>query len=639
MKRPAILLICAVLSFGTQVSVSWAVPTPDQRNEVKALKTEVRKATNYIKQGKVQESAEVVRSIQERLKGLQDANEAELTPDLEDLFKSLALSHGLLELEGLTMPALGNAPVAAPAMAGPGTLLPPPAIAPTATTIPLNFPATNLSFTKHIAPVMIAKCGRCHVTGARGNFSAANYETLMKGPPEGVVIFPGDPQGSRFIEVIESGDMPRGGTKVTANEMAALQTWIKEGAKYDGTDPRASLTALAPDAKAVVVPRLAVVEATGQETVSFSRDIAGVFAKRCVSCHNADTNDGNLSMENFARFLRGGDSGAPYLVGKPGESLLIKKLRGTGDVLMPKRGGALDEAVIAKVEKWISEGAKFDGETETVSLQRDNVYGMAKLASHDELAKMRVDSSAQKWNLGFPGIMSPKVETEELLLFGNMGEGALQDYANESEDVINRVRGMLKAPSNQPLIKGRMTLFLLKQRYDYTEFSKMVESRTVPADWRGHWRYNVTDAYGTMILPSKEEYSFEALLAQQLAGSYVAAQGNKVPHWFSEGAARVIASRVSPKDTRVVAWNNQLQASVQSMQKPDDFIKAQLSAEQNDVVSYGFMKALMGKANSFEAVLSSLRKGATFDQAFVSAIGATPDKVAASWAPRAASGR
>ncbi|PHR99105.1 MAG: hypothetical protein COA78_25390 [Blastopirellula sp.] len=638
MKRPSIVLSCVLLSFCTLVSVSWSAPTTEQRKELRTLKTEVTKASNYIKQGKIQESAKVVKSVQERLKSLQDANEAELAAELKDIYKKLAHSHGILELEGLTMPALGNAPMA-PAMVAPGTLLPPPAIAPGAVTIPLNFPATNLSFTKHIAPVMIAKCGRCHVNRAQGNFSAANYATLIKGPPEGVVIFKGDPSGSRLIEVIESGDMPRGGTKVTANEMAALKTWIKEGAIYDGTDPTASLASLAPDAKVVEVPRLEVVESTGRETVSFSKDIAGVFAKRCVSCHNADNNDGNLSMQDFARFLRGGDSGAPFMVGKPAESLLIKKLRGTGDVLMPKRGGALDEEVIAKIEKWIAEGGKFDGETATASLQRDNEYAMAKIATHDELSKMRVDSSVQKWDLGFPGVMSPKVETKELLLFGNMGEGALQDYANESEAVISRVRGMLKAPANQPLVKGRMTLFLLKQRYDYTEFSKMVESRTVPADWRGHWRYNVTDAYGTMILPSNDEYSFEALLAQQLAGSYVAGQGNKVPHWFSEGAARVIASRISPKDPRVVAWNNQLQSSVQAMQKPDDFIKAQLSAEQNDIVSYGFMKALMGKSNTFEAVLDSLRKGAPFDQAFASVIRATPEQAAASWAPGAASGR
>ena len=47
----------------------------------------------------------------------------------------------------------------------------------------------------------------------------ATFAALMKGPPEGVVvIFAGDTVGSRLIETIETGDMPRGGGKVSPQE-------------------------------------------------------------------------------------------------------------------------------------------------------------------------------------------------------------------------------------------------------------------------------------------------------------------------------------------------------------------------------------------------------------------------------------
>ena len=47
-------------------------------------------------------------------------------------------------------------------------------------------------------------------------------------------ITPSDPADSNFIEVIESGEMPKGGLKVSDSELGTLKQWIAQGAKYDG---------------------------------------------------------------------------------------------------------------------------------------------------------------------------------------------------------------------------------------------------------------------------------------------------------------------------------------------------------------------------------------------------------------------
>ena len=88
-----------------------------------------------------------------------------------------------------------------------------------------------------MAPILVSRCGRCHVSDSKGGFSLATFAALMKGPPEGVVIFAGDTVGSRLIETIETGDMPRGGGKVTPQELQTLKAWILSGAKFDGSDP------------------------------------------------------------------------------------------------------------------------------------------------------------------------------------------------------------------------------------------------------------------------------------------------------------------------------------------------------------------------------------------------------------------
>ncbi len=47
---------------------------------------------------------------------------------------------------------------------------------------PLAAAIEPTSFTKSVAPVLVRHCGRCHVSGSRGNFNMANYALLMKGP-------------------------------------------------------------------------------------------------------------------------------------------------------------------------------------------------------------------------------------------------------------------------------------------------------------------------------------------------------------------------------------------------------------------------------------------------------------------------
>ncbi|GAA4426736.1 c-type cytochrome domain-containing protein [Bremerella cremea] len=626
----------AVLLAGQLVSSILAAPNDEQKMQLQALKLDIRKTSNYLKRGMVTESVELVRDIQSRMEKLGTSGDAEVAAELQSLAESLAASHGFLEIEGYTLKPLGApAPGAAPAMmanapAGFGTPVPP-AGAPTP--LPTAFPSANLSFTKHIAPIIVARCGNCHVTGSRGGFGAPTFAALMKGPAEGVVIFPGDDIGSRFIETIESGDMPRGGGKVQPAELAALKTWIKEGAKFDGTDPNAPLSQSAPAPTPAEMVRLEVTEASGSEKVSFSMDVAGVLANRCVSCHSGNNPRGGLGMENFARFIRGGDSGAPFLPGKPQESMLVRLIKATGNERMPRNGAPLTADEIAKIETWIQEGGKFDGASaQDDSMQRTHQIALAKKATHDQLAAMRAESSQQKWDLGMPNVKSAKVDSPNFLAYGTMGEESLKEYVATADKAADKVRGLMKIPASTPIVKGKMTLYFFKQRYDYAEFGNMIERRDLPADWKGHYRYDVTDAYGSIQVPAEDGYDLNVLLGQLVASSHVASLGNgTVPEWFSDGVGRVIASRISKSDPRVVAWDNQLEGAFASMSKPDDFVKNRMSPEQNSVVSYAFLKAIMGRGNSFDALMNSLRQGQDFDASFQSAFGMDPSKLAAAW--------
>lgn len=95
----------------------------------------------------------------------------------------------------------------------------------------------SVSFVNDVAPIMVAKCGKCHVASSKGQYDIASYDALMSSDS----ITPHDPEGSHFIEVIESGEMPKGGLKVSPNELTTLKNWIAQGAKFDGDDSKKAL--------------------------------------------------------------------------------------------------------------------------------------------------------------------------------------------------------------------------------------------------------------------------------------------------------------------------------------------------------------------------------------------------------------
>lgn len=611
-RFPAFFLVAgmALCLVGVNSSMVEAA-TAAQIRAAKTLNTQIRNAGTLFVQGKFEESAAVVKIVQTKLAELAKDADEEIIKLLEPVQNRVIRAHALLELEGIELPPI--VPLEKPK---------PPAPA-----------GDGVSFVKQIAPLLVAKCGNCHVNNARGEFSMANYAALMKGSKAGVVVFPGEATGSRIVEVIESGDMPRGGGKVAPDEFKMLQDWITQGAKFDGEDPLAGLRTLAPDAAGQDGPELTVTKSTGKETVSFSGDIAAVLIENCNGCHvNAQRVRGGLNMSNFQGLLKGGDSGPVLVPGKPADSLLVRRIKGEGgEARMPMGRTPLSDEVIAKIEKWISEGATFDARDPNQNIVRVAALAKAQSSTHDELSAARAELAEQNWRLGMPGFEAKSARTTNFLLLGNVGEASLQEYGEVAEKLAPRVAAMVGAPSDKALIKGRMTLYFFGQRYDYSEFGQMVEKRELPRDWRGHWKFDVVDAYGALIPPRADEYSLEGLISEQLAATYVASLSD-APQWYADGVGRVVASRVAAKDPRVTEWNSELPGVLASLAKPDEFLNGKLPPASASIAGYDFVKFLMKDSKRTAALLDALRDGESFAKAFSNVYGGSPAQVTQLWA-------
>jgi len=613
--RHLLALVVLVLATGT-VSPErlQGEITAEQRQEIRSLSTSLGKVSTLFGRKQFKSSAAGLVELQQKMKALADGGDEEVLQALEEVHRKLVRAHALLELEGIELPPLLELK---PAEATPS--------------------AGAVSFTKDVAPLLVGKCGRCHVDQSRGEFSMATFPALMRGSTSGVVIFAGDATGSRIVEVIESGDMPRGGARVTPEELTSLKSWINAGAKFDGENPEVNLRTLAPTATNAAMPAPPVTPPTGKETVSFSRDIAPVLAESCFGCHvNSQNPRANLNMTTFQGMLRGGDNGPPIVPRQPADSLLVQRLQGEGGAArMPMGRDPLTDAVIAQFETWITEGATFDGPSADMNVAQVAAIAKAANSTHAQLSADRAELAQQNWRLGMPGTTADSFETKNFYLVGNVGTATLKEYGDKAEALAPRVAAVFGASPTEPLIKGRMTLFLFQQRFDYSEFGQMVEKRELPKEWRGHWNFTIIDAYGAMIPPRDDTYTLDGLVAQQLAGAYIASLNNP-PRWFAEGAARVAAARLAPKDPRVVAWKDGLAPALAKMQKADDFLTNKLPPEDADIAAYAFVTGLMKDTKRYRAVLDGLQKGQEFDQVFAAVYGAVPAQLAELWIRSAA---
>jgi mono/diheme cytochrome c family protein len=98
--------------------------------------------------------------------------------------------------------------------------------------------ADSVSFTDQIRPIFERSCWTCH--GAASQLSGLDLrtrDTALSGGARGPALVPGRGEESRLYRVLAGLDnpkMPMGGGAVSEAEIAAVRTWIDDGAHWDG---------------------------------------------------------------------------------------------------------------------------------------------------------------------------------------------------------------------------------------------------------------------------------------------------------------------------------------------------------------------------------------------------------------------
>jgi hypothetical protein len=99
----------------------------------------------------------------------------------------------------------------------------------------------------------------------------------------------------------------------------------------------------------------------GNQEIDFAHAVVPILKKHCIQCHSGASKKGGLSINSREEFLRGGEGGAAFEVGKSADSAMIDRIRSKdSDYKMPPEGDRLSPIEIATLEKWIDSGAKWE---------------------------------------------------------------------------------------------------------------------------------------------------------------------------------------------------------------------------------------------------------------------------------------
>ncbi|MEO1983971.1 MAG: c-type cytochrome domain-containing protein, partial [Fuerstiella sp.] len=364
------------------------------------------------------------------------------------------------------------------------------------------------------------------------------------------LLLPRNPRRSLIIARLTADAkdrMPQGGTMLSDDEIGIIGRWISGGAAFDGEDVTApigqSMVETKPDK-----PPVKVVMADGTESVSFKDDVAPWMVNICLRCHSGANPRGGYNITTFEQLLSGGDTGSTIVPGDPGGSYIVDLVLRQDPIKMPAGNQVqIKRSQAQALEKWIKEGAHFDGDDGKATLRSlvptEEALASAKLAamSTKEFSDRRIEQAESTWKRVAPREEAKSVTSENLYVYGNLPESRLEEFSMWGEEQVASMISRYKLPGGAKPWRGRLIVFAAKARFDYEEFNTVLLSRRTPRGVSGHSVVspNFNDAYVALFdvgdADSADALNARQLLNSILAQAYLTRDGGTVPDWLKNG--------------------------------------------------------------------------------------------------------
>lgn len=608
-----VLVACllAGLVSGLAVSPASAAVTPDQKKEIIEINRSMGVVSAHIRKKEYAEAEEILKTVEAKIGEIAQAAGVEATDKAFATVNKTLAGHrkNLDKAQGKT------------------------------TDRPKN---EGVSFTTDIAPLINEKCVGCHgATRQSGNLRLDTFAGWVKGGKSGPLLTVGNPKQSLILFRMGTPDeairMPKDEEAIDREKLVTMANWITQGANFDGESQDVVLSRLrtkkdAEEQEASII----IAKPKGTETVSFTKDIAPFMANLCVGCHSGNNPRGGLSLETFYDMMKGGVSGHVVLPGKPKEDSRLFRL--TGGLENPRMPNNNQTRITRKnyedLKKWFDEGCVYDGVDPKTPL-RSFVRSEAEMAmekvsslSPAELLQMRKDRSTALLKKALPNDTPVVLESESLIIYSNSSEARSKQAEAWATQQVDALRKGFNGGPGSPW-KGKLAVFLLKDRFSYEEFAQASLERAAPKEMHGHVVVTPTleDAYiavedvGDEI--SATSGGLHINLIDQLTGAYLKRNGARLPDWLLRGTGLSLAMKVAGRNAYFDAMPQEAAALVPTLVSPQDvFNDSSFSASTIGAVGLTLVEFLMsnGGPAKFGEFVKGIESG-TVDEASNKAYG------------------
>ncbi len=597
MKRLSAVLGALVVTIGLTALVPAvrAAITLEQRKEVNQIKDDSGDLAKLIRDKKYDEANKLLNDLTAKLDKI--AKDAELKSG----DKMLAPVQIILERHRQTLAKLTGA--------GKG-----------------SDEANDVSFVKQIAPLINSKCASCHDEKAAGKLRLDSYAAMKEGGKSGVLLAIGQPQRSLIMARLTgqvAPRMPKDGAPLTREELELVGNWIKQGAKFDGEDENEKLADTGKPAKKKNLTPVKINKATGKETVSFIKDIAPDIVGLCTRCHSGTNPRSGFRVVTFEDIMRGGDSGAVIEPGSLDNSRLWELVSG-GPPKMPPGQIAIRRSWYQKLEVWIKEGAKFDGDDPKVPLAKlvptEDELKRQKLSrlTPDEFLEMRKEQTRDQWKRALAKEEAQEIETAEFYLYGNVGEERLKQISGWAEEHAKALRTAFKV-DGKPIWHGKLAVIVYKDRFGYSEFSLTINNRETDPAVVGHSVVTIGHEEAYIVLLDVGDTAnainpdTRLNLIDQMTGAFLKREGKAMPEWLIRGTGLAMATKeVSGEDLFFKGLRTSAAEALRGLEKPDDlFGDGKFSPSDMAPIGFTLVSFMLrqGSVTKFVQFVGELQKG------------------------------
>ena len=154
----------------------------------------------------------------------------------------LAIEVWIKSATAATVPSVSTKPAVETA-AKPAPVATPPPAEPAPVVDAQISPEQEKFFETQIRPVLTKNCYACHTNLSSGGLRLDSRDAMLKGGKDGVVVVPGHPESSLLVSALHYDaklQMPPAGP-LKPGEIAVIETWIRDGAKWPAASPVTSL--------------------------------------------------------------------------------------------------------------------------------------------------------------------------------------------------------------------------------------------------------------------------------------------------------------------------------------------------------------------------------------------------------------